>query len=128
MIGYVVNYLDAAKRAKSPSGLLVTHPLTRQVIAVGVSPLSDLLVRRFADGFSLVEVGTFNEKRTLVAKPRDIESFEQVAPIWFRRARMTFVKIEIQAPLSGSVPVAQDLRAQYTGEPFEKILLTGARL
>lgn len=123
MIGYILNYYDEAKRRAMPSGLLVTHPSTLQIIAVGKSPLTDLLVKVFKDGISYPALTKFYEKYTAKSLPRDLKSFETVGATWFQDTGLNMVKINIRPPLRESVPIAFDLSACYDDEPFEHIVI-----
>ena len=121
MIGYVINYKDIEKRKTMSSGLLVTHPMTKRIVALGKSSLSGLLAKHFTDGVSVFAVGKLNISATRQSEPFDPESFEKVASIWFSKADLLFRRIDLQTPLTSFVPVALDLSAAYNGEPFEKI-------
>jgi hypothetical protein len=103
-----------------PSGLLVTHEMTRQVIALGASPLSSLLVSLFTKDFEMPVYEKFYPKMRK-SKAYDLKSFEELAPLWFEKAKLKFVKIIVHPPLSSFIPVAADLSVAYNKVPFEKI-------
>lgn len=128
MLGFVINYKDMNKRQNMPSGLLVTHEMTCQVIALGASSLSTLLLDLFTKEFEFPVYTKFLEKRMTISGAYDLGSFETLAPLWFDRAKMLFSRIVVQAPLSSFIPVAADLSAAYNKPAFEKIqIIAGVR-
>lgn len=123
MIGYVLNYYDDAKRSVMPSGLLVTHPSTLQIIAVGQSSLTDLLIKIFNVGVEYPALNNFYEKYTAKCLPKDIKSLDTIGKNWFHKISLNMIKINIRPPLHLTVPIAFDLRDCYDVEPYEHIIV-----
>lgn len=105
-----------------PTGLLVLHPDTGQIIAAGQSSLSTLLSALYLDGLQYNTLDHLRQVIRVRCKKKDLKSFRIVAPAYYQRAGLSVVEVVLRTPLSGFVPIDLKLRPAYdTENPFEKI-------
>jgi len=122
LIGFLVNYIDPEQRKTSPTGLLVTHEQTKQIVALGSAPTSKLLAGLFSSGIEYPSRDHFSQKVINKVKPNDLDSFRTKGKEYLKIGRLNLVEVTIKPPLSGALDITEDLKIATTN-PFETIKL-----
>jgi hypothetical protein len=90
---YAIILRHNATVGTTPHGVVVVHE-TNAPVLVGTTPLSQLLLSKYANGFKTVVYDrAFNRKRDVVVPPSDLAVFFSVGTTYFSNANMSLEKI-----------------------------------
>lgn len=116
MLCYALNFLNPSHRHIVPTGVLVIHPTTKNVVARGQNSLSDMLCRLYTDGFKVPTKDRFDMPIVLSYAGYDPVNFEKLMPLHCATAGLQLASMPVSTPLPEILRVTKALTLAEDGE------------
>lgn len=116
MLCYALNFSNPSHRHIVPTGLLVIHPVTKNVVARGQNSLSDMLCNLYTKGFKVPTKDRFDMHIVLSYLGYDPVNFEKLMPLHCATACLQLASVQVSTPLPEILRVTKTLTLAEDGE------------